>query len=220
MLEVPAEPRKRVLDPLEQKSEVLFGSIMALTFTCSLGVATAGHVQIRAMLFGALGCNLAWGIIDAGIYLLTRIGDQARKALMLRMMQLAPDPATAQRIIAEALPPLLAAVVTSEQMESILRKLRQLPEQPVRPRLTKGDWTGAMGICALCFLSTFPIVVPFIFIGDATWALRVSNGVAIAMLFVCGYAFGDRSGLRPWVTGLSMVGIGGGFVGVAIALGG
>jgi hypothetical protein len=219
MLEVPAKARKRVLDPLEQKSEVLFGTIMALTFTCTLGVATAEHVQIRAMLFGALGCNLAWGIIDAGVYLLTRINDQARKLLMLRMMQHAPDLATAQCIVADALSPLFASVVTSEQMERMLQKAHQLPEQP-HPRLTKDDWTGAMGLCALSFLSTFPIVVPFIFIGDAMWALRISNGVAIAMLFVCGYAFGDRSGLRPWVTGFAMVGIGVGFVGVAIALGG
>ena len=60
----------------------------------------------------------------------------------------------------------------------------------------------------------------FIFIDDARWALRVSNVVAIAMLFLCGYAFGYRIGLRPWATGLSMVGVGGAMVGVAIDLGG
>ena len=79
-----------------------------------------------------------------------------------------------------------------------------------------------MGLCALSFLSTFDRCSVHIHpVGDAAmWALRISNGVAIAMLFVCGYAFGDRSGLRPWVTGFAMVGIGVGFVGVAIALGG
>jgi VIT1/CCC1 family predicted Fe2+/Mn2+ transporter len=55
---------------------------------------------------------------------------------------------------------------------------------------------------------------------DARLALRVSNAVAIVMLFFCGYAFGYRSGLRPWATGLSMVALGGALVGVAIALGG
>jgi VIT1/CCC1 family predicted Fe2+/Mn2+ transporter len=51
-------------------------------------------------------------------------------------------------------------------------------------------------------------------------ALRLSNAVAIAMLFVCGYAFGRCAGFRPWSTGLSMVAIGAALVGVAIALGG
>jgi VIT1/CCC1 family predicted Fe2+/Mn2+ transporter len=98
--------------------------------------------------------------------------------------------------------------------------LQQVAEPPEQPRLAKRDGWGALAVCLLGFLSTFPIVIPFIFIGDARWALRASNAVAIAMLFVCGYAFGHRAGLRPWAAGLAMVAAGGAFVGVAIALGG
>jgi len=49
------------------------GLIMALTFTCTLGVATASDIEIRTMLIGALGCNLTWGIIDGGVHLLGRL---------------------------------------------------------------------------------------------------------------------------------------------------
>jgi VIT1/CCC1 family predicted Fe2+/Mn2+ transporter len=72
----------------------------------------------------------------------------------------------------------------------------------------RSDGLGAIGICLLSFLSTFPIVIPFILIGDTRLALRLSNVVAIAMLLVCGYAFGRCAGFRPWVTGLSMVALG------------
>jgi hypothetical protein len=41
-----AEPLKSVLDPMEWISEVLFGLIMALTFTCTLGIATADNIQV------------------------------------------------------------------------------------------------------------------------------------------------------------------------------
>ena len=58
---------KSVLDPIERISEVLFGLIMVLTFTGSLSVAEAGREDVRVMLLGALGCNLAWGIIDGGL---------------------------------------------------------------------------------------------------------------------------------------------------------
>jgi hypothetical protein len=211
---------KSVLDPMERISELLFGLIMALTFTCTLGVATADSFKVQTMLFGALGCNLAWGIIDAGVYLLAHLNDRGRKILMLRAMRDAPDVHAAQRIVADALPPMLASVVPPEHLELMRQKLRQLPEPPERPRLTTRDLIGAMGLCLLSFLSTFPIVIPFIFMSDARWALRVSNVVAIAMLCFCGYAFGYRSGLQPWVTALSMVVIGGALVGVAIALGG
>jgi hypothetical protein len=211
---------KSVLDPMERISELLFGLIMALTFTCTLGVATADSFKVQTMLFGALGCNLAWGIIDAGVYLLAHLNDRGRKILMLRAMREAPDRDAAQRIIADALPPMIASVVPPEQLELMRQKLRQLPEPPERPRLTSRDLIGAIGLCLLSFLSTFPIVIPFIFMDDARLALRISNAIAIVMLFFCGYIFGYRSGLPPWATGLFMVAVGGAFVGVAIALGG
>jgi hypothetical protein len=213
-------PFKRVLDPMERISETLFGLIMALTFTCTLGVATADSIKVHTMLFGALGCNLAWGVIDAGVYLLARINDRGRKLLTLRAMREASDAETAQQIIADALPPLLASVVPLEQLELMRQKLQQLPEPSGRPRPTKRDWIGAMGLFWLSFLSTFPIVIPFVFMSDARMALRVSNAIAIGMLFFCGYAFGYRSGLRPWVAGLSLVAFGSALVGAAIALGG
>ena len=102
----------------------------------------------------------------------------------------------------------------------MLQKLQQLPEPPPGPGLTKNDWIGALGLCLLSFLSTFPIVIPFLLLGDAKLALRVSYAVAIVMLFGCGYVFGIRSGLRPWAAGLAMVAVGGALVGIALALGG
>jgi hypothetical protein len=209
----------RILDPMDRISEVLFGLIMALTFTCTLGVATADNIQVRTMFVGALGCNLAWGIIDGGVYLLTRLSKGGRAIMSWRAVRDATNIVAAQRIVAEALPPLLASVLAPAQLELIRQKLSQLPE-PERPRLTRSDWLGALGICLLCFLSTFPVVVPFMFIGDARLALRVSNTVAIAMLFLCGFAFGRYAGFQPLAMGLSMVALGGALVAIAVALGG
>jgi hypothetical protein len=215
-----AERPDRVLEPMERISEVLFGVIMALTFTLTVGIATADDLKVRTMLIAALGCNLAWGIIDAGVYLLTHLHDQGRRIRVVRAVREAPDLAAAQRAIVDALPPLLASVVAPGELELMRQRLGQLPEPPGHPGLARRDWLGALAVCLLSFLSTFPIVIPFILIGDARSALRASNAVAIAMLFVCGYAFGHRAGLRPWLAGLTMVAAGGAFVGVAVALGG
>jgi hypothetical protein len=210
----------RVLDPMERISETMFGLIMALTFICSLGVATAGNINLQTILIGALGCNLAWGIVDGGLYLLARINDRGGNILTLRAIRQAQDPETARRVIADPLPPELVSVLPLDQLELIRRKLQQLPEPRERPRLTKHDWIGALGLCLLSFASTFPVVIPFIFLSDAKLALRGSYAVAIVMLFCCGCAFGYRSGLRPWAAGLSMVAIGVALVGIAVALGG
>ena len=220
MSEVSDTPFGDVLDPMERISETLFGLIMALTFICSLGVATGANINIQTMLIGALGCNLAWGIVDGGLYLLARINSRGDKILTLRAIRQAPDPETARRVIANALPRELAAALPPEQLELMRQKLQQLPEPSSGPVLTKRDWTGALGLCLLSFLSTFPVVIPFLFLSDARLALRVSYAVAIMMLFCCGYVFGIYSGLRPWVAGLSMVAVGSALVGVAVALGG
>ncbi len=126
---------ERVLDPMERISELLFGLIMALTFTCTLGVATADNIKVHTMLIGALGCNLAWGIVDAGIYLLARINDRGRRISTLRAIRQAPDIEAAQSIIAEELSPLVASVFRAEQLELIRRKLHELPE----PRASRVD---------------------------------------------------------------------------------
>jgi len=208
---------RRVLDPMERISEIMFGVIMALTFTCTLGIATT---RVETVLIGALGCNLAWGIIDGTIFLLGRLHDRQRKASMLRAMREAPDLSVARRIIADALPPMIAAVVPDEQLTSIRQKLHQLPDVAKQPSLVRRDLIGAAQICLLSFAATFPIAIPFLLIGDVRLALRVSNLVAIAMLAFCGYFFGYRCGLRPWPTAVSIAVIGVALVGVAILLGG
>ena len=211
---------KRVLEPIERISEVLFGLIMVLTFTSSLSVAEAGREGVRTMFVGALGCNLAWGIIDAIMYLMACLTEQARRIRTIRAVREAAAPEEAHRIIAAALPPVIAPVLQTPELERMRLHLNQLPEPPARPGLSGRDWWGALGVFVLVFLSTFPVVLPFVFKHDVTRALRLSNAVAIVMLFFTGYAFGRCTGHRPWVMGPAMVVLGVVLVAITIALGG
>ena len=212
--------RKRLLEPMERISEILFGLIMVLTFTCSFSVANAGRSEVRKMLEAALGCNVAWGIIDGVFYLMSCLSEQGHNILALRAVRSTSDPAEAHRIIAEALPPVLAAVLPEAEFAVMRQKLNQRPEPPAHPRLTKNDWLAAGGVFLLVFLSTFPVVIPFIFIPEPQLALRVSNAVAIVMLFMAGYAFGRYSGFHPGRVGLAMVVVGVAMVGLTIIFGG
>jgi hypothetical protein len=210
---------KRVLDPIDRISEVLFGLIMVLTYTSTLGVVTSDRIEVRTMLIGALGCNLAWGIIDGGLYLMATLSERARNRMLFGNVK-AADGASGQRIIADALPEAIASVTTPEQLEAMRQKLLQVPAPGRMTYLTKDDWLGALAICLLVFLSTLPVVIPFLLVSDVWLALRISNGIAILMLAICGYAFGRHSGLAPWWMAFMMVAIGAALAGVAIALGG
>jgi len=211
---------KRVLDPMYRVNEVLFGLIMVLTFTGSLSVAQAGRDEIRTMLIGALGCNLAWGMIDGLFYLMGSLADKGQGLMTYLAVRTTTDPQQAHRLIADRLPPVVASILEPAELEAMRQRLKQLPEPPRRASLNKEDWLGAVGIFLLVFLSTFPVVIPFIFMQNALRALRVSNAIAIAMLFVTGYAFGHITGRRPWLMGVSMVLLGGVLVGITMALGG
>src|SRR5690349_10299385 len=102
MTDLAVESSKRVLDPIDRVSEVLFGLIMVLTFTGSLSVAEAGRDDVRAMLVGALGCNLAWGIIDAVLFLMGGLADKGRGLTTFRAVRAATDSQHAHRLIADA----------------------------------------------------------------------------------------------------------------------
>jgi hypothetical protein len=211
---------KRVLDPIDRVSEVLFGLIMVLTFTGSLSVAEAGREEVRTMLTGAIGCNLAWGIIDAVLYLMGILAERGRSLTTFNAVRAAGDPQQAQRLIAAALPPVLASVVQPAELTALQQRLSELPEPPQHARLRRDDWLGAIGVFLLVFLSTFPVVIPFLIMRDAKHALRVSNAIAIAMLFMTGYAYGRMTGRPPWVIGISMVLLGCVLVALTMALGG
>lgn len=212
--------RKRVLEPNDRISEVLFGLIMVLTFTGSLSVAEAGREDVRIMLIGALGCNVAWGLIDGVLYIMGCLAEKGSNLATLRAVRATTDPQKAQRLIADALPTPVSSVMKPEEFESLRTRLALLPDPPERAQLDKSDWTGAFAVFLVVFLSTFPVTIPFMFIHDAKIAMRVSNGIAVGMLFLTGAAYARCIGRSPGLIGSCMVGLGIILVAITMALGG
>jgi hypothetical protein len=211
---------KHVLEPYDRISEVLFGLIMVLTFTGSLSVAESGRADVRLMLIGALGCNIAWGIIDAILYLMGCLSERGKAVRALRALHNAGTTEEAHRVIAGVLPPMVASVFEAGEFETMRRKLLLLPAPTGVARLRRDDWLGAGAVFLWVFAITFPVAVPFIFMHDIAPAMRVSNAVAITLLFLTGWAFGRVVEYRPWITGLCMVVLGSVLVTVTMALGG
>jgi len=220
MPDVKLEKRAPVLDPIDRVSEVIFGLIMALTFTGSLSAASDGREEIRTMMFAALGCNLAWGLVDAVMYLVGTLTERARNATLLRRVRGATAAQEAHAIIADAMPGRLGETAGTDVLELIRQRLGAVPEPLPRARLGSDDFVGAIGVFLIVVLTTFPVVVPFMLFADTAVAMRASNGVALVTLFVAGVALGRYAGGIPWRTGFAMVAIGVVLVGATMALGG
>jgi len=210
---------RRALDPLERSGEVIFGLIMALTFTCSLSVATSGRQEVREMLFAALGCNLAWGIVDGTMYVITSMVQRARELGLILAVR-SVDDATAARLVQAHMSEALAAVADENWLTGSVARLRAIPAPARRVMVTAADLRGAVAVLLVVVLATLPVAVPFMLIPEAERALRVSNTVAIVMLFAAGNALARFGGLsRAWM-GVAMVVLGSSLVGLTIALGG
>lgn len=172
------------------------------------------------MLIGALGCNLAWGLVDAVMYVIASAATRGRGDLLLRDLHASPTPEAAQRMIAEVLPDRIAEVARPEDLETLRRRLVAHPAPTTGAAIERQDLLGALGVFALVFVSTFPVAIPFMLMSDALRAMRMSNAIALVMLFFLGRWLAKSTGGNPWRLGFGMLLLGAVLVAIIIALGG
>jgi hypothetical protein len=213
----------RYLDPASRLGEVLFGLIMVLTVTLTAGLAIdEGRAGVRHLLLAAIGCNIAWGIIDAVLYLMNSLTVRSGKMRLVKAVQRAPDTQTALGLIRDKIEPELQELLNPEDAEalnrSILKHITQA--QITKTYLTKDDLYGALACFWLVFLACLPAALPFLIFSRPLFALRVSNFLLIAMLFFVGQKWAQYAGTNRLVAGSVLVAIGLALVGVAILLGG
>jgi len=211
--------REPLLHPVDRVSEMIFGLFMALTFVGVVSMSTADREEIRTMLIAALGCNLAWGLVDAFMYLVRTIADRGRLLTLTRSIREA-DAEAGRRMLQDALPPPVAKLMSTTEIEAMRGRLLALADVPARPRLKRDDFLAAFGVFLIVVASTFPVALPFVFIKDAGTALFVSRAIGLAMMFLGGLALGRYAGYGSWKTGFMMAGLGTVVIVVVVALGG
>jgi hypothetical protein len=218
----PAEEtvREPILSPVDRVSEMLFGLFMALTFTGAVSIADTGEGQIRSMFIAALGCNLAWGLVDAVMYLVRTVTDRGRYLTLVRTVREAKDADAGRRTIERSLSQGVAVLVSTAEVEAMRGRILALPSLPPRPTLGRGDLLAALAIFLVVVASTFPVVLPFVFFDDVGMAKNVSRAIALAMLFSGGLALGRYAGYGGLRVGFMMAGLGTALVVAINALGG
>jgi VIT1/CCC1 family predicted Fe2+/Mn2+ transporter len=208
------------LDKQERISEALFGLIMVLTFTGTISVSSTGKQELKELLWAALGCNLAWGFVDAIMYLMDEIFSRARNIMQFVKIKKAVSEDASREIIRDNISPLISELMNDEDIDKLSKKMKQLPDPNMKSTLTLKDLWIAAQIFFIVFLSTFPVALPFLLLENVKLAMRVSNATAVVLLFVAGFTLAKYSGLRPFVTALSYAAIGVILVGLTMILGG
>lgn len=209
-----------VLSPIDRTSEVLFGLIMVLTFTGAISVANDGREDIRQLLWAALGCNVAWGLVDAVMYWMNVLLERGHSLKALHRIRDAKDMTASREVWKEELQPVVASLLTDDELDNLTDRTKKLPAPQKSQLLTAKDLLSGVQIFLLVFLCTLPVALPFAMMTQVSVAMRVSNGIALLLLFIGGYRLAGYAGFRPFATAIAYSLIGILLVVVTMALGG
>jgi VIT1/CCC1 family predicted Fe2+/Mn2+ transporter len=214
----------RYLDPASSLGEIMFGLIMTLTFTLGAGIIIEdeGRQGARDLLIALIGCNIAWGVIDAAMFLVNELFTRGKRRRVAEAVRSAKDEAASVAVVANELEPMLEDIGDDAERRALYARVAsQVRTADIKPnRLTGADFMGAFTSFWLVVIASLPAAIPFLIWDDARFALRVSNGILLAFLFFCGYKWARYTLGNPWTAGLIFLAGGFGLVAVAIVLGG
>jgi hypothetical protein len=213
----------RYLDPEESLGELLFGLIMTLTVTLGIRLLSPqDELRPYDLAAALIGCNVAWGIIDAVLYLLGSLFARNQRVHFMRKLRTMPAQAQALQAIREEFGLDDERLVPEEDLTAFYRAaLDVLRHARVeRARLRGRDLAAALMIVVLVSVTAVPGAVPFLVVDDGAVALRWANALQTGLLFAVGFRWARFSGANPWWTGLAIAGLSVALVLVAVVLGG
>ena len=210
------------LSPEDRLSEILFGLIMVLAIICATEIGLRqDEAGVRTMIIAAIGCNVAWGIVDAVTFVLGDLLNRARYGILVSKLKSLDEKEAFSLLEKEIGPSTDLILDESGKKRAFSEVIRSAPQlHPKKFHVSKDLILGAFACFLLVFVSTFPVLIPFFFMQNLRLATRVSNLIAIVMLFVLGYVCAKYTNQNRWKLGLVMMILGITIVIVTVLLGG
>ena len=209
-----------VLNPVDRIAEVLFGLIMVLTFTGAISASTDAREEVRELLWAALGCNVAWGLVDAIMYLMNVAIERGHAVTIIKKIHQSNDTEKAGQVLKDEIQPAIAGLMNQQELSNLSERIKNLPIPSKKNLITGADLWAGVQIFLLVFLCTFPVALPFGIFENLQVAMRVSNGVALLLLFIGGFLLARYAGFRPGIMAMLYTLIGVALVALTMALGG
>jgi VIT1/CCC1 family predicted Fe2+/Mn2+ transporter len=223
---------KRPIDylfPHEWLLEIIYGLIIALAITNAVrAIAGPGTIDIDLMAETALGAGIAWGIIDAILYILIVVYEKNRYARISSMLKGTSDDREALGIIQEDLEDSIVGTVDAEDQEAVYKLVLDSQRRSGYAsngraktiKIMREDLFGATQVFLAMLAATLVVVLPLWLIEPPTTAVLVSNAVALVSLFMVGYAWARHTNIPRTRFGLILVVIGAAIIGITLVLGG
>jgi hypothetical protein len=212
----------RHTDPGDTLGGVVSGLIMALASTMGARLVAADHpLSAHQLIMTVIGCNIAWGVIDAALLVLGGVFHRSERERFFVSLRRA-------RSETEAMAAIEQEFSLEDEPLALRREDRALLHQairtisahaaPVHVRVRRRDLASALVVFVLVSVAALPAVIPFLLVSDADLALHLSNVVQILVLFAVGCLWGRYTAVRPWQAGVAIALLGIVLVFVLIAL--
>lgn len=217
---------KRYLSASDRLSEIMFGLIMAMTIIGASRISLVSGdegVTGRVIIAAAIGCNIAWGIVDALMYVFTALVDRGKHARLVTAIKQSEDEESAVASICNALEdPILAHLDDAERKQVCATLYKKIVSaEPGNVHVEKDDVAGAIICFLLAFCTAFLVVIPFFSAsGSLLLKLWLSRFISWGLLFAIGFAYAHHTGKGKLKTAITMVLIGVLITAVIMVLGG
>ncbi|MBB4862270.1 hypothetical protein HNP46_001108 [Pseudomonas nitritireducens] len=209
-----------ITSPFDRISEMTYGVIMTLTIISVISAASTGATR-QDLIVAALGCNLAWGLVDALMLLVRLRVERVHQHGRLRALRRTSSDTDFRDGLEEFLPPRLVAVLEPEEVWRLRQRL--MGSELGCGELRHGGaeiWLAALLIVLLVTGITLPLILPLWLVPDDLLALRLAQGIGVTMLFGLGWLLSRWAGDSPWPGALGFMALGVAMTGLCIALGG
>jgi hypothetical protein len=188
------------LTPSERLSQALYGLILVLTVISAIGITVSRNQQSTStLLTAALGTSVAWGMVDAVIYVLTGVHERSHHLRVASLTKRKPKE-DAVRQIEEELDDTLIGILNKDEKGRIAEQVYlALPHaSQVRQRVTKDDVLGGIASFLVTIIIVLPPMIPFVLNLPLEFAIRLFNVIAVVMLFVVGFVSCQCADLGGW----------------------
>jgi VIT1/CCC1 family predicted Fe2+/Mn2+ transporter len=208
---MPKKLVKDYLSPSDRLSEIMFGLIMAMTVIGSAKAALLNggeDLTGRVIIIAALGCNIAWGLADAFMYVFSELFDRGKYSRLIATIKNTQDEEAAMTIISKELEADILQSLSEDERKSVCSSVFKnvASIQPEKVRLSKDDIAGAFVCFLLTFFSAFLAVIPFFLpVFNLGIKILLSRVISMIMLFGIGYQYAKHTGRNKMMTAVVMV---------------
>lgn len=213
---------QKALDPADRLCEVTCGLVMTLTILLTAGYYVEGASNPKhALLVVAVGCNLAWGLIDGLLYVMSDLYVRAKQRRGLRLLRTA-EPARGEEVVQAQVANGIGAVLDADEQATVASVFYGAALRTADPPsgVTLDNVRTTLATVLLNMLALVPPIVVFALVDEWRPALNVASALLVLMMFAVGEAWARAAKLAPWRAGVSMVVLGGTMVTIALLLGG